>query len=77
MEINKLRDHYTDYLIIQNNHATATGCSDLLSNIISHDSFTRMLSNNECASQYLWNKTKDFVREHEHNHGVLSLDNSI
>ena len=62
---------------IQNNHATATGCSDLLSNIISHDSFTRMLSHNECASQYLWNKTKDFVREHEHNHGILSLDNSI
>ena len=77
MEINKLRDHYTDYLIIQNDHATATGCSDLLSNIISHDSFTRMLSHNECASQYLWNKTKDFVREHEHNHGILSLDNSI
>ena len=68
MEINKLRDHYTDYLIIQNDHATATGCSDLLSKIILHDSFTRMLSHNQCSSQYLWSKTKDFVREYEHNH---------
>ena len=33
----ELLDLYTDYLIIQNGHATATGLSALLGGDISHD----------------------------------------
>ena len=35
-----LLDIYTDYLIAQNQHATATGLSDLLEGQISHDKIT-------------------------------------
>ena len=40
MNCAKLLDIYTDYLIVQNSQATATGCSELLDNKIKHDSFT-------------------------------------
>ena len=39
----ELVDLYTDYLIVVNGQATATGLSDVLDNKISHDKFTRML----------------------------------
>ena len=32
MNCAKLLDIYTDYLIVQNSQATATGCSELLDN---------------------------------------------
>ena len=38
-----LLDIYSDYLICQNKHATATGLSDMLSGDISHDKITRYL----------------------------------
>ena len=37
----KLLDIYSDYLIAQNQYATATGLSDLLDGQISHDKITR------------------------------------
>lgn len=77
MKSEELRDLYTDYLIVQNQHATSTGCSDLVDNLISHDSFTRLLSKTNYDSKYLWQQSKDFVRAHENDCGVLSIDNSI
>ena len=44
MESQELRDLYTDYLIVQNHYATVTGCAELVNDLVSHDSFTRMLS---------------------------------
>lgn len=77
MKTGELKSLYTDYLIIQNQHATATGCSDLVGNLITHDRFTRLLSRENYDSQHLWSAIKTFVHSHEDDYGVLSLDNSI
>nr|WP_196214749.1 hypothetical protein [Piscirickettsia salmonis] len=39
-----LADIYTDYLIAQNKHATATGLADLMPDELSHDQITRLLN---------------------------------
>ncbi|QGP61400.1 hypothetical protein PsalBI1_04042 [Piscirickettsia salmonis] len=38
-----LADIYTDYLIAQNKHATATGLADLMPDELSHDQITRFV----------------------------------
>jgi len=43
----KILDIYSDYLICQNKHATATGLSDLLSGDISHDKITKYLNSED------------------------------
>ena len=73
----ELRDIYTDFLIVQNDKASATACSELLDNTITHDRFTRLLSKSEFNSQYLWEQNKLFVRKQQNENGILSLDNSI
>lgn len=76
--MNKLLDIYTDYLIAQNHHATATGLSDLLEGEISHDKITRFLNSNEFGSKDLWQYVKPEVRRLEQEKGgVLILDDSI
>ena len=40
----ELLDIYSDYLIAQNQYATAVGISDLLEGRISHDRITRFLT---------------------------------
>ena len=77
MNRTELLDIYTDYLIVQNSQATATGCSDLVNNKIKHDSFTRALSAEQYGSKYLWEENKKIVRPIENDDGVLILDNSI
>jgi hypothetical protein len=47
----ELLDIYTDYLICQNQHVTATGLSLLLDGLISHDKITRFLNTNEFGSK--------------------------
>ena len=77
MTVSELRDIYTDFLIVQTDKASATACSDLLDNTISHDRFSRLLSRSDFNSQFLWEQNKSFVRKHQNTSGVLSLDNSI
>lgn len=72
-----LLDIYTDYLICQNKHATATGLSDMLEGDIAHDKVTRFLRLNEFNSKSLWSYVKKSVRENERSGGVLILDDSI
>ena len=73
-----LLDVYTDYLICQNQHATATGLSQLLDGLISHDKITRFLNTNEFGSKDLWQYVKPEVRRAEKEKGgVLILDDSI
>ena len=52
--MNKMLDIYSDYLIAQNQYATAVGLSDLLEGRISHDKVTRFLNGNEFTSRDLW-----------------------
>ncbi len=74
----KLLDIYTDYLISQNQHATATGLSLLLDGQISHDRITRFLNNNQFSAKDLWKYVKPTVRRIEQEKGgVLIIDDSI
>lgn len=69
-------DVYTDYLICQNKYATATGLSDMLSGVISHDKVTRFLRFNNFTSKDLWRYIKSTVLQHQQPDGVLILDDA-
>jgi hypothetical protein len=74
----KLLDIYSDYLIAQNQYATAIGLSELLQGQISHDKITRFLNNKEASSKELWEYIKPEVRKIEQDvGGVLILDDTI
>jgi len=71
-------DIYTDYLISQNQYATATGLSSVLDGQISHDKITRFLNKNRFDSKDLWEYIKPEVRRIEQDTGgVLILDDTI
>lgn len=71
-------DLYSDYLIAQNQYATATGLSDLLQGQISHDKITKFLNKNTFTSKNLWEYIKPEIRKIEQNTGgVLILDDTI
>lgn len=71
-------DIYTDYLICQNQHATALGLSNLLEGGLSHDQITRFLNRNEYSSKDLWHYVKSDIRQHEQiTGGVLIIDDAI
>lgn len=71
-------DIYSDYLIVQSQHATATGLSSLLEGSLSHDQITRFLNRNEFDSKDLWHYVKPKIREQEQEKGgVLIIDDSI
>ena len=71
-------DIYSDYLICQNDKATATGLADLLCGEVSHDKFTRFLNGKALGSHELWIYIKPEIRKHEKKvSGVLILDDSI
>jgi phage pi2 protein 07 len=71
-------DIYTDYLICQNQHATAIGLSNLLEGSLSHDQITRFLNRNEYGAKDLWQYVKTDVRQHEQaKGGVFIVDDSI
>ena len=73
-----LLDIYSDYLIAQSQHATATGLSHLLDGAISHDKITRFLNGSEFNSKDLWLYVKPKIREQEQEKGgVLIIDDAI
>jgi hypothetical protein len=74
-----LVDIYTDYLLCSSSLATSTGLSALLNQQISHDKFTRMLSNNNFNSPYLWERVKPLFKGQSKKEGliILSVDDSI
>ena len=74
----EMLDIYSDYLISQNNQASATGLSDLLENQISHDKITRFLHSGDFGSKELWKYVKPDLRKAEKcGQGVLILDDTI
>ena len=70
-------DLYSDYLIAQNQYATATGLSDLLEGRVSHDKVTRFLNSAETSSKELWKYVKPEIRKIQQKSGVLILDDTI
>ena len=74
----ELLDIYTDYLICQNQHATATGLSSILDGLISHDKITRFLNKNEFSAKDLWKYVKPTIRNLEQEEGgILIIDDTI
>jgi hypothetical protein len=73
-----LLDIYSDYLISQNQYATATGLAALRDGEVSHDQVSRFLRENDYDSKELWRYVKSDVRTHEKmSGGVLLLDDTI
>ena len=70
-------DIYTDYLICQNHHATATGLSDMLDGEFSHDKVSRFLRFEALDSKSLWAYIKPSIRDKGSAQGVLILDDTI
>ncbi|MFO2971767.1 hypothetical protein SCO12_09905 [Legionella pneumophila serogroup 10] len=58
----ELLDIYSDYLISQGGHATATGLSSLLNEEISHDKVSRFLRADDYGSKELWHYVKADVQ---------------
>jgi len=76
--MNNLLDLYSDYLIAQNQYATAVGLSDLLLGRISHDKITRFLNGQALTSKELWEYIKPELRKiEEDTGGVLIIDDTI
>jgi hypothetical protein len=74
----ELLDIYSDYLISQGHHATATGLASLLDGEISHDQVSRFLRAGDYDSKELWGYVKKEVRRYEQpTGGVLLLDDTI
>ncbi len=70
-------DLYSDYLLVENRYATATGLSASLDQRISHDKITRFLSEKEYDSKVLWGVVKKKVREVEQNDGIIIFDDTL
>lgn len=74
----KLLDIYTDYLISQNQFATATDLSRLLDGDISHDQVTRFLHREDLSSKHLWQYAKPEIRKYEQETGgAFIVDDTI
>ena len=73
----KLLDLYSDYLMVTDRYATATGLSAILHEVVSHDKITRFLSSADYDSKTLWEIVKSKVREVEYKEGVISFDDTL
>ena len=58
----QMLDIYSDYLISSFSYTTATGLSDALGGVISHDKITRFLSAGDYDSKQLWKLVKPTIR---------------
>jgi len=70
-------DIYSDYLISSFSYTTATGLSNALGGVISHDKITRFLSAGDYDSKQLWKLIKPSIRMIESEDGVLIVDDTI
>jgi len=74
----EMLDIYSDYLITQNQQASATGLAAMLDNKVSHDQVTRFLHSGNFGSKELWAYVKPEIRAAEQKTGgVLILDDTI
>lgn len=73
----ELLDLYSDYLLVTDRYATATGLSAISGGKISHDKITRFLSEEEFDSKTLWKIVKPKVRELENEQGVILFDDTL
>ncbi|WP_150467147.1 hypothetical protein [Francisella sp. SYW-9] len=68
---------YTEFLLCPTSQASATMCSNMLDNVVKHDSFSRMLKLDNYGSAYIWSKAKTVLNNFKYTTKILSLDNTI
>lgn len=73
----EIMDLYTDYLISSFSYVTATGLSDMVDGIYSHDQITRFLSGKEYTQKEYWSIIKPILRQIENEDGVIVVDDTI
>jgi len=72
-----ISDLYVDYLLSSFGSVTATGLSDVVNGLISHDKITRLLSRKPRTSADLWHIVRPLIRQVENPEGVVIIDDSI
>jgi hypothetical protein len=77
MKSKQLLDLYSDYLLASFGATTATGLSQLVDNLVSHDQITRFLASETQTAKDLWQVVKPFVRQVQSEKAVLIIDDSI
>jgi deoxyhypusine synthase len=77
MDVYKLENIYSDYLLSATGQVTSTGLSSVVNNAISHDSFTHLLSSGQISSQSLLQLVKPMCHEIKSSEGVLIFNDSI
>ncbi len=77
MKSKELLDLYSDYLLASFGATTATGLSQLVDNLVSHDQITRFLASETQTGKELWQVVKPLVRKVQSNNAVLIIDDTI
>lgn len=73
----KLLDLYSDYLLSSYSSTTATGLSELMEQVVSHDQVSRMLSSQRLEPKDWWRMVKPHVRAIQRDDGIVVVDDSI
>jgi len=77
MKSKELLDLYSDYLLASFGATTATGLSELVDNLVSHDQITRFLASETQTAKDLWRIVKPLVRKVQTETAVLIIDDTI
>ncbi len=77
MKSKQLLDLYSDYLLASFGATTATGLSQLVDNLVSHDQITRFLASETQTGKDLWQIVKPLVRKVQSKNAVLIIDDTI
>ncbi len=77
MKSKQLLDLYSDYLLASFGATTATGLSQLVDNLVSHDQVTRFLASETPTAKDLWHVVKPLVRKVQSKTAVLIIDDTI
>ncbi len=68
---------YSDYLLASFGATTATGLSQLVDKLVSHNQITRFLASETQTAKDLWRVVKPLVRKVQSNKAVLIIDDTI
>jgi len=73
----QILDLYSEYLIASFNLATATGLSNLLDEVYSHDQISRFLGQGLLTQKDYWFCIKPIIRKVEQASGIIKIDDTI
>lgn len=73
----QILDLYSEYLIASFNLATATGLSNLLDEVYSHDQISRFLGQGLLTQKDYWHCIKPIIRKIEQPCGIIKIDDTI